>query len=167
MQVPWLQLIARTAISYSALVLFFRLAGRRELGQMTPFDLVVILLIANTLQTAMLGPDTSITGGLIAAATIIIANLALSRLVDRVPFLHRAVEGDPLVLLTDGKIQDRNMRRAGVDRAELEQATREHGVAGLDEVRMAVMEVDGSISIVPKSSPAMRTKRKFRQRRLG
>ena len=69
--------------------------------------------------------------------------------------------------MTDGKIQDRNMRRGGVDRAELEQATREHGIASLDEVVLAVMEVDGSISIIPKSSPVVRTKRRFRQRRVG
>jgi len=167
LEVPWWQLLVRAVIAYGALVLLFRLAGRRELAQMTAFDLVVVLLIANTLQNAMVGADTSVTGGLIAAAAVIAANLVLSRLVDRFHFLHRAVEGEPLVLMTDGKIQDRNMKRGGVDRAELEQATREHGVAGLDEVRLAVMEVDGSISIIPKSSPAVRTRRRFRQRRLG
>ncbi len=167
LEIPWWQLLVRAVIAYGALVLFFRLAGRRELGQMTPFDLVVILLIANTLQNAMVGSDSSVTAGLIAAAAVITANLVLSRFVDRFHLLHRAVEGDPLVLLTDGRIQDKNMKRGGVDRAELEQATREHGIASLDEVLLAVMEVDGSISIIPKSSPAVRTKRKFRQRRLG
>jgi len=134
---------------------------------MTAFDLVVVLLIANTLQNAVVGTDTSVTGGLIAATAVIAANLVLSRVVDRFRFLHHAVEGEPLMLMTDRKIQDRNMKRGGVDRAELEQATREHGVAGLDEVRLAVMEVDGSISIVPQSSPAVRTRRRFRPRRLG
>ena len=167
LEVPWWKLLVRAVIAYGAPVLLFRLAGRRGLAQVTAFDLVVVLLVADTLQNAIVGADTSVTGGLIAAVAVIAANLALSRFVDRFHFLHHAVEGEPLGLMIDGKIQDRNMKRGGVGRASLEQATREHGVAGRDEVRLAVIEVDGSISIIPKSSPAVRTGGRFRPRRLG
>jgi uncharacterized membrane protein YcaP (DUF421 family) len=159
-------IIARTALVYVALLFGLRLAGKRELGQMTPFDLVVILLIANAVQNAMVGPDTSVTGGLIAAVVLIGLNFALAYARQWIPWLRRAVEGSPTLLINDGEIVDRNLRREGIDVDEVLMAIREHGLGGPEAVKVAVLEVDGSISIVPKdqSLPHRRTRRGFVKR---
>ncbi len=161
----WWSIVARTAIVYLALLGGLRLAGTRELGQMTPFDLVVILLIANALQNAMVGPDTSVTGGLIAAAVLLGMNTMLSRFRRRLPWLRHIAEGDPVLLVSDGKVLESRLRRLGLEAADLEQAAREHGIAEISDVRQAVLEVDGTISIVPSSSDVIRTTKKMRQRR--
>lgn len=155
-------IVARTVIVYAALLLGLRLAGKRELGQMTPFDLVVILLIANAVQNAMVGPDTSVTGGLIAAGVLILGNYGLAQARERLPWLRRAVEGTPTLLINDGKLVWQHLRQEGLDEDEVLMAIREHGVADVKDVRMAVLETDGSISIVPADAKAMRTRRHVR-----
>jgi uncharacterized membrane protein YcaP (DUF421 family) len=160
-------IVARTVIVYAALLLGLRLAGKRELGQMTPFDLVVILLIANAVQNAMVGPDTSVTGGLIAAGALITANYGVAQARERLPSLRRAVEGTPTLLINDGKFVPEHLRREGLDEDEVLMAIREHGVADVKDVRMAVLEVDGSISIVPADAKAMRTRKHVRFVRRG
>ena len=162
---PWWGIIVRTAVVYGALLGGLRLTGKRQIGQMAPFDLVVILLIANAVQNAMVGPDASLTGGLIAAAVLLGMNLAVARLRDRNVRFRDAVEGHPAVLVADGKLNEQAVRHEGIDTEELEQAIREHGVAGLQDVKMAVLEVDGTISIVPRGTETIRTHRRFRQRR--
>ncbi len=162
---PWWEIIVRCAVVYVALLAGLRLTGKRQLGQMAPFDLVLILLIANAVQNAMVGSDTSLVGGLLAAAVLLGANLGVSRLTENVPFLRRAVEGSPVVLVSMGDVVKGALRGQGMDLAELEQAVREHGVDGLEAVELAVLEVDGTISIVPKEHGAIRTQRRFRQTR--
>ncbi len=161
-------IVARTLLVYAALLVGLRLAGKREIGQMTPFDLVVILLIANAVQNAMVGPDTSVTGGLIAAGVLVAANYGVALARERVPWLRRAVEGVPTLLINDGRFIPEHLRREGLDEDEVLMAIREHGVADLKDVRMAVLETDGSISIVPADAKAMRTRRHVRfVRRAG
>lgn len=147
--IPWWDFVVRTLIVYIALLIGLRLVGRRELGQMTPFDLVVILLIANALQNAMVGPDTSVTGGLASAFTLLAFNWMLGRLRNRIPWLRRVAEGEPIVLVSGGKVLTEHLRHAGIDLADLEQAVREHGVATLSEVDTATLEVNGTVSIIP------------------
>ena len=161
---PWWEIVVRAAVVYVVVLVGLRLGGKRELGQMTPFDLVVILLIANAVQNAMVGSDTSLAGGLIAAAVLLVANGVLARVRHRIPWLRRVAEGEPVVLVSDGVLQRRQMVRQGVDEAELDQAAREHGLAGLSEVRQAVLEVDGTISIVPTSANTIRTKHRIKAR---
>ncbi len=161
---PWWQIIIRTVVVYLALLIGFRLTGKRQIGQMAPFDLVLILLIANAVQNAMVGPDTSLVGGLIAAAVLLGGNLGLARVRERIPFLRRVVEGNPAVLIADGKLQTEALRHEEIDINELEEAMREHGLGSLSDVKMAVLEVDGTISIVPQGTETIRTKRRFRQR---
>jgi uncharacterized membrane protein YcaP (DUF421 family) len=161
-------IVARTAIVYVALLLALRLAGKRELGQMTPFDLVVILLVANAVQNAMVGPDTSVTGGLIAAGVLIAGNYGVAEARERLPWLRRAVEGTPTLLINNGKFVTQHLLREGIDEDEVLMAIREHGVADVGDVRMAVLETDGSISIVPADAKAMRTRKHVRfVRRAG
>ncbi len=163
-QVDWWQIALRTAAIYLVVLLLLRVAGKRELGQMTPFDLVVILLISNAVQNAMTGPDTSLTGGVVAAATLIVVNLVVSRVGRRIPFLSRAFSGSPTLLVNDGEVIQSHLRREDVTVEEIEMAAREHGVGSLDEVRAAILEIDGSISVIPKEgSTSHRTMRRFRQ----
>ena len=160
-------IVARTAIVYLALLAGLRLAGKRELGQMTPFDLVVILLIANAVQNAMVGPDTSVTGGVIAAGVLIALNYGIAQARERITWLRRAVEGTPTLLINDGRFVWEHLRREGLDEDDVLMAIREHGVADVKDVRMAVLETDGSISIVPADAKAMRTRRHVRFARKG
>jgi len=155
-------IVLRTVIVYVALLLGLRLAGKREMGQMTPFDLVVILLIANAVQNAMVGPDTSVTGGLIAAGVLIVGNYGVAQGRERLPWFRRAVEGTPTLLINDGKLVTEHLRQEGLDEDEVLMAIREHGVADVKDVRMAVLETDGSISIVPADAQALRTRRHVR-----
>jgi len=167
LDVNGLSIVARTLIVYVVLLAGLRLAGKRELGQMTPFDLVVILLIANAVQNAMVGPDTSVTGGLIAAGVLVSVNYGVAAARERLPWLRRAVEGTPTLLINDGKFVEGHLRREGLEEDEVLMAIREHGVSDVKDVRMAVLETDGSISIVPVDAGAIRTRRHVRFARKG
>lgn len=163
LQVPWWQIIMRTAIVYLAVYLGLRLMGKRELGQMTVFDLVVILLIANAVQNAMVGPDVSVTGGVLAAFVLLLANRVVAALRLRSEFWGRVLEGTPTVLIEDGEFVVPHLRKEGVERTELEMAMREHGMESVKDVKLAVLETDGSISIVPQSSLVVHTRKHIRQ----
>jgi uncharacterized membrane protein YcaP (DUF421 family) len=164
---PWWSIVVRTLIIYVAVLIGLRLTGKREMGQMTPFDLVLILLIANAVQNAMVGSDNSVTGGLIAAGVLLVGNYGLAQARDRLPWLRRAVEGTPTLLVNEGKFVQEHLRREGLNEDEVLMAIREHGVADLKDVRMAVLEVDGSISIVPMNSKTTRTRKHVRFVRKG
>ena len=117
-----LEIVIRTAIIYVVVLIGIRLTGKREVGQMTPFDLVLLLLIANAVQNAMTGPDTSLTGGLVAAATLLAVNAAVSRLTWRYRKIRRWVEGTPTLLVHSGKILDSNLEKEELSRELLQQA---------------------------------------------
>lgn len=157
--VPVWNIILRTAVIYLILLAGLRLAGKREIGQMTVFDLVVLLLLANAVQNAMVGPDTSLPGGVLAAVVLLVLNAGVARLRLRWPRLRRLVEGTPTLLVLHGEVVPDHLRREGVDQETLEAALREHGVADLADVEMAVLEIDGSISVVPVGASAKRVKR--------
>jgi len=164
MTTAWYEIIARTLVVYVVVLILLRTAGKRELGQMTPFDLVVILVIANAVQNAMTGGDNSLTGGIIAAATLTFVNIGVSRWGSSVPFVRRLVVSEPTLLLQDGKPITEHMVRERIDLGELEMAAREHGIPELSQVAAAVLEEDGSISIIPKEGGTIgKTPRRFRQ----
>jgi uncharacterized membrane protein YcaP (DUF421 family) len=141
-------IILRTLAVYLVILVGLRLSGKREIGQMTVFDLVVLLLIANAVQNAMVGPDTSLLGGIVAAVVLLALNALIARLRLKWPLLRRWVEGTPTLLVLHGKIIPEHIRREGIDEETLLAALREHGVAEIGEVEMAVLEIDGSISVV-------------------
>jgi uncharacterized membrane protein YcaP (DUF421 family) len=152
LDVPAWNIALRTAAIYLVALIGLRLAGKREIGQMTVFDLVVLLLIANAVQNAMVGPDTSLTGGVLAAVVLLALNAAVGRLRLRWPRLRRMIEGSPTLLVLHGEVLADHLRREGLNRETLETALREHGVAEVRDVEMAVLEIDGSISVVPISA---------------
>jgi uncharacterized membrane protein YcaP (DUF421 family) len=159
------EIVARTLIIYASLLLALRVAGKREIGQMTAFDLVVILLISNAVQNAMVGSDVSVTGGLIAAGALIGVNYGVATARERVPLLREAVEGSPTIVVSDGKLLRQNIRREGLAEEEVLMAIREHGIDRIDEVRLAVLETDGSISVL-QAGDGSTTRRSRRRPRL-
>jgi len=157
--------VVRTLVVYIALLFGLRIAGKRELGQMSPFDLVVILLIANAVQNAMVGSDTSLTGGLVAAAALLAVNWVVGRLRLRYGWFEREIRGSATLLVNDGHFIEPHLRREGIDPEDVYMAMREHGVDELSQVKAAILEVDGTISIVPGSSVVHRTRRRARGRK--
>jgi len=158
-------IVLRTTIVYFVLVTGLRLAGKREFGQMTPFDLVVLLIISNAVQNAMIGPDTSLMGGLVAATTLLVLNALLDRLGLKARWLRQRLVGQPSLLVHDGHLIYPHLRAEGLSEDEVMQALREHGVEDLDEVKDAVLEVDGTISVVPTGAGSSRTRRRIRGRK--
>jgi uncharacterized membrane protein YcaP (DUF421 family) len=159
LNVSGLEIVARTAIVYFVLLGMLRLAGKRQIGQITPFDLVLILLISNAVQNAMVGPDVSVTGGLIAAAVLILGNYLVAEARTHFPWLRFAVEGTPTLLIQDGQILDDHLHREGIDVDDVMRALREHGFASPEDVQTAVLEVDGSISFSPMGTNVIRTRK--------
>jgi uncharacterized membrane protein YcaP (DUF421 family) len=160
--IPVWNLALRCLVIYAALVVGLRLTGKREVGQFTLFDLVLVLLVANAVQPAMTGPDSSLTGGLVIIFVLLAVNTLVGRLRLRTPRLDALLRGHPTVLVQDGQWLDAAMQREGVERDEAEMAFREHGVDGVGAVKLAVLELDGAISVVPQDSPTIRTRRRVR-----
>ena len=143
------ELVARTTIIY---VLFFgalRLSGKREIGQFTLFDLALVLLVANALQPAMTGADQSVLGGAIILATIFALNRLVSEARVRIPFVRRVLEFKPTTIGRDGKWIKAEFARQGIDLGDAEAALRQHGLERVEQMKLATLEEDGSISIVP------------------
>lgn len=141
-----LQIALRTGVVYLVVLIGVRLSGKREVGQMTPFDLTLLLLLSNSVQNAMTGPDTSLFGGVIAAATLLILNYTIGALSGRSRGFRRVVQGEPSLLIHDGKAIEPHMASEHISMDELQRAVREHGIASIHDVALAVLEVDGSIS---------------------
>lgn len=151
MPVPLLDKIVRAAVGYAFLLVAFRVLGRRQLGQLTNFDLVVVLVVANTLQNAMIGPDTSLTGGLVGAASVLVLNALLAAGVFVSRRFERVVDGEPLVIARDGQLLRGPLRRELITEADVTAAVRHAGIAELADVGLAILEPNGTISVFPRS----------------
>lgn len=156
-------IVMRTAVVYTVILVGLRLSGKREIGQITVFDLVVLLLLANAVQNAMVGPDTSVGGGIVAAIVLLALSAIVVRARLRWPWIRRVLEGTPTLLVLHGQPLAAHLRSEGLDEETLEAALREHGIAQLRDVEMAVLEVDGSISVVPVGAETKRVRHRVRQ----
>lgn len=151
---PIAEKILRPALVYVFLVAGLRLAGKRELAQLNPFDLVVLLTLSNTVQNAIIGDDNSLTGGVIGAGTLLLINYVVVRFVHEHERLGRLIEGQPTILVDHGRIQADHLRKELITPSELEAAAHKQGIASLDEVDRAVLEPGGTIAfVVRKPSP--------------
>ena len=155
-EISILEKIIRPIVVYAFLLIAFRVAGKRELGQMTPFDLIVLLTISNVLQNAMIGSDNSLGGGLIGGLTLFVVNGLLSRLVYRFPRLTDWLSGGPTVLIENGRIVEPNMRREVMTLEELQRSLRHHNLGWEDvtQIRRALLELDGTVTIQLKGTTA-------------
>jgi uncharacterized membrane protein YcaP (DUF421 family) len=141
-----LWIVLRTAVIYIVVLLGVRLSGKREVGQMTPFDLTLLLLLSNSVQNAMTGSDTSLSGGVIAAITLLVLNYFIAEVSGGNRRFRKLVQGQPSLLIHDGQIINAHMAKEHVSMDELERSLREHGISSYHDVALAVLEVDGSIS---------------------
>lgn len=141
-----LQIALRTAVIYLVVLIGVRLSGKREVGQMTPFDLTLLLLLSNSVQNAMTGPDTSLLGGVVAASTLLLLNYVVGTISGKNRGFRRVVQGEPSLLIHDGQPIQEHMAKEHISMDELQRAVREHGIAECSDVALAVLEVDGSIS---------------------
>ena len=161
-----LMIAAKTSVIYLFLVAGLRLLGKRELGQMNIYDLVLLIVIANAVQNAMVGSDNSLVGGIVAATTLLIFNRAFAAAMERSPKLEKFMVGEPTLIVNDGKILPDKMKREGVTRDQLLAALREHGMEKVDQAHICVLEVDGTISVVPQGSTVHKTRHHFKALRL-
>jgi uncharacterized membrane protein YcaP (DUF421 family) len=148
--VPILEKILRPVIVYVFLIVGLRLSGKRELAQLNPFDLVVLLTLSNTVQNAIIGDDNSVTGGIIGATSL----LAINYLVVRFLYDHRKidqiVEGSADILVEDGKVHEHKLKRELITKEELAAAARKQGFETLSEVRQCVLEPGGTLTFIAK-----------------
>src|SRR5712671_5169250 len=141
-----LEIAVRTAAVYCLVLIGIRVSGKREVGQMTPFDLTLLLLLSNSVQNAMTGPDTSLAGGAIAATTLLILNYLVAEVSGMNRRFRKYIQGQPSLLVHDGEVIEAHMAKEHVSMDELQRALREHGISTYHDVALAVLEVDGSIS---------------------
>lgn len=148
--IPPSELALRAVAIYLALLLALRVFGKREIGQFTLFDMVMVLLVANAVQPAITGRDTSLAGGVLIIGIFVLTNRVLAEGRRRLPFLRVVLESPATPIARDGAWLTDAVSREGLDATDLETALREHGIASVDEVALAVLEPDGSISVVPR-----------------
>jgi len=163
---PVLEKVLRPLFVYAFLVVGLRLAGKRELAQLNPFDLVVLLTLSNTVQNAIIGDDNSVTGGIIGATTLLLVNYLVVRFLYGHERLERLVEGEPDVLIDGGQIRFDRLRKELVTLPELESAAHKQGFASLDEVDRAVLEPGGTLAFFGKKPNPEATRHAEVTRRL-
>src|SRR5438105_6623733 len=154
MMAPLLEKVLRPVAVYLALVVLLRIFGKRELAQLNPFDLVVLLSLSNTVQNAIIGDDNSLSGGMIGAVTLLVTNYIVVRFLFRHRRLDEVLEGKPATLIKDGHLRKDEMARELITTAELQSVVRRQGFDGIHEVEHCVLEPGGAFVIKRKSPPA-------------
>lgn len=162
--IPFLEITGRSVAVYLFMILAIKFFGKKELSQLSVIDLVFILLISNSVQNAMVGPSTTLEGGITAAASLFIINSILKQFLFRDKKVNEWIQGSPVILVHDGKIIEDHLKNEKITHGELEAAIREHGVNSLSEVNLAILEVDGNISILSDNYQS-HSKRKRRARK--
>lgn len=165
--VPIAEKVFRTVTVYGFLLVGLQLAGKRELGQLNPFDLVVLLLLSNAVQNAIIGNDNSLLGGIVGAVTLLAVNYLVVRFLYAHPKLDSLVEGSPEVLILNGEMQPDALKHNLITLPELEAAARRQGIEQLDRVRCARLEIGGTISFVMKDPSPDETRHDELLERLG
>ena len=166
---PYLDIILRCIGVYLFMVAAIRVFGKKELSQLSTTDLVFLVLISNSVQNAMVGPNVSLSAGILAATVLFSLNHILKILMVRSGKIKELIEGKPVILVSDGKVDITNLHKENIGFDELEEAIREHGIASYKEVRLAILEVDGNISVIsgePDKLKQSRYKHRRKQKNL-
>lgn len=163
---PYLDIVLRSLAVYVFMVAGIRIFGKTQLSQLNAGDIVLLLLISNAVQNAMVGENTSLQGGLVAALVLFIGNFILKKYLFRNKKIKSLLESDPVILVKDGILDNVKMKQEEITFDELEETVREHGVEKIEDVKLAVLEVDGNISVVSMDKEKSTTnfthhKRKF------
>ncbi|WP_347051801.1 DUF421 domain-containing protein [Flavobacterium olei] len=145
---PYLDIILRSAAVYFFMTIALRIFGKKELSQLNTADIILILLISNSVQNAMVGPDTSLIGGLIAALVLFVINFIIKKLIRKYQVIGELLLDKPQILIHDGKLDFKTLSRLDISDEELKEAMREHGIEFFKNVKLAMLEIDGTISII-------------------
>ncbi|PBJ07291.1 DUF421 domain-containing protein [Flavobacterium sp. ACN6] len=148
MHFPYIDIIIRSVAVYFFMTIALRIFGKKELSQLNTADIILILLISNSVQNAMVGPDTSLVGGLVAALVLFVINFVIKKLTRRYKFFGNLLLDKPEVLIHDGKLDFKALSRLDISDEELKEAMREHGIEFFKNVKLAMLEIDGTISII-------------------
>lgn len=147
----WWEFVLRAFLVYFTLLVLMRLSGKRTVGEFTPFDLIVVLLLGESMQSALVQDDTSVLGPAITAATLIALNWLMAFLSTRSRTVDKVTEGEPVVLVRNGRIDARKLRAENVPKSDVLEAVRRAQLGSLSEVALATLETDGAITIVPRN----------------
>lgn len=166
---PYLDIALRSVAVYAFMLVAIRLTGKKEFSQLNTIDVVLILLISNAVQNAMVGNDTSLLGGLAAAAVLFILNYLLKRMMFKSRWVRELISQHPEILIHEGKLNFKKLSHLGISDDELKEAMREHGIEHYKDVKLAIFEVDGNISIISGNKDLKQThyKRRKQHKTLG
>jgi uncharacterized membrane protein YcaP (DUF421 family) len=155
----YVQIILSTVAVYLFIIIAIRLFGKKELSQLSVVDLVFILLISNSVQNAMVGSNSTLSGGLVAAGALFVVNYIFKQILYHFPKFNRLVQGETVLLIYKGKLMRKNVDKAKLTMDEIMEAIREHGVSEIEEVDLAVLEIDGNISVLSNEFSHMTVKK--------
>jgi uncharacterized membrane protein YcaP (DUF421 family) len=150
LSLAWWQFIVRGAIVYLALMVLLRISGKRTVGEFTPFDLLVVILVGETAQGALTGGDESVLGALIVAATLVALNYVIGFVTARSRLVEKFVEGEPVVIVRNGHVLETVMRRNNLPQSDLEEAMRKSQVTDPSDIAIAVLEPNGEVTVIKK-----------------
>lgn len=147
---PWWEFVLRAAVVYVVILVMVRISGKRSVGQYTPFDLILVVLLGTAVQNSLIGEDVSLLGGLLLAATLIALNWLVGLATSRSRRMDRLVEGVPVVLARNGRVYQKALRRENIATSDFDEAMRQADCAKHADIRLALLETDGKISIVTR-----------------
>jgi len=154
---PYLDIILRSVAVYFFMTIALRIFGKKELSQLNTADVILILLISNSVQNAMVGPDTSLLGGLVAALVLFVINFIIKKLTYKYKILGNLLLEKPEILIHDGKLDFKALTKLDISDNELKEAMREHGVEHYSDVKLCMLEIDGTISIITQDKNLKQT----------
>lgn len=157
---PYLEVVVRSVAVYLFMVLALRLFGKKELSQLNTADVILILLISNSVQNAMVGSDTTLFGGIIAAFSLFLINYIFKKIMFHSKFVKDLIQDKPEILIHDGKLEYKTLAKLEITSDELDEAIREHGLEHHSEVKLAMLEIDGNISVISGNDNLKQTKHK-------
>ncbi|MFN8273613.1 MAG: DUF421 domain-containing protein [Flavobacteriaceae bacterium] len=157
---PFLDIVVRSLAVYFFMILALRVFGKKELSQLNIADIILVLLISNAVQNAMVGSDTSLSGGLIAAGSLFLINMIFKRVMAQSTWIKKLVQDKPEILIHDGKVEYKTLAKLGISSEELDEAMREHGIEHHKNVKLAMFEIDGNISIISGDDSLRQTRHK-------
>lgn len=166
---PYLDIIIRSVSVYFFMTIALRIFGKKELSQLNTADIILILLISNSVQNAMVGPDTSLIGGLVAALVLFVINFAIKKLTHKYKILNDLLLDKPEILIHDGKLDFDALSKLDISHDELKEAMREHGLEHFTDVKLCMLEIDGTISVISEDKKQLKQthyKRKHNRKNL-
>jgi len=157
---PYLDIILRSAAVYFFMVIALRIFGKKELSQLNTADVILILLISNSVQNAMVGSNSSLLGGLVAALVLFLINFMMKKIMYNFKSFHDLIQDKPEILIHNGKIDFKTLSKLEISSDELDEVIREHGIESYKDVKLAMMEIDGNISVISGEKNLIQTHHK-------